>query len=225
MKSLSKIRNFCKKSQIVVGNPNISQKSQIFVKIQIFVKNRNPCQKFHIFVENRILSRKSNFSLPSNFFKLTLFQAVPNDRVLILTPVKTLGQSGSSKPMYQMVTGQKPHRTAFQTSSMTTSVIQTLQLQRQPTSQSGGGTTGGSSQTYVIKMNPNRLTEQAGTTGGRRPFSGGVIQAPTFGGRSPSHDACASDPYAQCMSCHKLYRLEQVKKINNEFRCVHCHKS
>lgn len=151
---------------------------------------------------------------------------MPNDRVLILTPVKALGQSGSSKPMYQISTGQKPHRTAFQSSSMTTSVIQTLQLQRQPQSQSSGGTgSTGSSQTYVIKMNPNRLTEQ-NAGGSRRPhYSGGVIQAPTFGGRSPAHESCASDPYAQCMSCSKLYRLEQIKKINNEFRCVHCLKS
>lgn len=118
-----------------------------------------------------------------------------------------MGQSPTSNRIYQMVTtASKQNRSALQTGSMTTSVIQTLQLQRNPNHTSGQN----SGQTYVIKMNPNRLQmSQQNSVITQRPLQHSVNQ-------------CNNEPYAQCTFCKKLFKLDQIKQESNGFRCTYC---
>ena len=134
----------------------------------------------------------------------------------------------SKGQVYQL---QKGNRTALQSGSMTTSVIQTLQLQRQ--SQSNLNSSGGASQTYVIKMNPNRLAEHSsssssGSVGGGNHSNVHNLHHSNHEQHSlrchkGASSRCSQEPYAQCTQCYKLVKLDQFSRSHNsEFRCIHC---
>jgi len=130
----------------------------------------------------------------------------------------------------------KPVQTALQKSSISTSVIQTLQLQQ---NQSGPG---GSEKTYVIKYNNSTYNNstnqgttilqtgnhaQTGKVKGSAILLGGHTSAHTrpgvAGGQVASNTAghrgvCRNEPYAQCKLCSRLIQLSQM----SNFVCPTC---
>ena len=121
---------------------------------------------------------------------------MPNDRVLILTPVK----GGGGAKLYTVVSAGRQKRTPLQAATLGTSVITTHQLQRArphahavavAPSQPGVSQVN-PSQTFVIKKNPNRVGEQR-AMGGPCP---NLQQTSVI--RQSGHTGCSSEPYAQC---------------------------
>ena len=100
----------------------------------------------------------------------------------------------------------------MQAATLGTSVITTHQLQRtvgetrpqavslSPASQSGVAQVN-SSQTFVIKKNPNRLEGHRQLTGPPVPNQTSVI-------RQSGHSGCSNEPYAQCSERLKIRKCK-----------------
>ena len=126
---------------------------------------------------------------------------MPTDRVLILSPVKTVPR------VYQL----KPIQTPLQKSSISTSVIQTLQLQKNPQN--------GSEKTYDIKYNSTYNNFNSNSAIGQRSSNSRFHPEQQ---KVPSHShLCRNEPYAQCKSCSCLTQLSKL----SDFVCQTCRSS
>ena len=122
----------------------------------------------------------------------------------------------------------KPVQTALQKSSISTSVIQTLQLQQNQSSS-------GSEKTYVIKYNNSTYSNstnpgtirQTGTSSNKVKGSAILVGSPSHNrpvttaatsSNGGHRGLCRNEPYAQCKLCSRLIQLSQM----SNFVCPNC---
>nr|AAS21332.1 hypothetical protein 002-09 [Oikopleura dioica] len=157
-------------------------------------------------------------AIPTRVIK-SLQQAVPSDRVLILSPVSRKAGSNFSRPQFRLDSGPSTSSKAEQTyrsptklqrAPLTTSVIQTLQIapSRSP------------KKTFVIKVNPTVTPYQSPRSSSQQkslpPLHHHLVAA-------RSHNCKSTGAYAQCEGCENLFNMPE-SRIRQKFLCSNCSK-